>query len=103
MHAGITLWDMTDSKPEPVGNQGAQALALAIKARGVSINEAGRMVRAPKGYVSRLIAGLRKPNRTISVTLQDVFGVSPAAWDQDLPDAEEDDADAPAVTVDKAG
>lgn len=89
---------MTDSKPEPAGNQGAQLLALAIKARGVSINEAGRMVKAPSGYMSRLLSNERKPNRQLSLALQEIFGVAPGAWDQALPDADED-ADIPPVSL----
>ena len=95
-------WGMTDSKPEPAGNQGAQALALAVKARGLGINEAGKIVGAPSGYLSRLLSGKRSPNRKIAVAIHEHFGVLPGAWDQELPDADDETDELAPVVIEKA-
>lgn len=89
---------MTDTKPDRPGNQGAELLANAIKARGVSVNKAGDIVDAPTGCMSRLLSGKRKPGRELSTKLLAAFGVPPGAWDQALP-GEPDDAEIPAVEV----
>lgn len=103
MFPDINLLDMTDTKPERPGNHGAELLSLAIKARGVSANEAGKIVSAPTGGMSRLLAGKRKPGRKLAASIESALGVPVESWDQDLPDAEEDDSEIPAVTIEKAG
>ena len=85
MFADITLGAMTDPKPVRP-NQGAELLHLAMKAKGLTTNKAGKLIDAPTGCISRLLAGKRKPGRELSAAIQDVFGVPLSAWSQDLPE-----------------
>lgn len=90
---------MTSTEPERPGNHGAQLLSMAIKAKDISINAAGKMAGTPSGYISRLLSGKRKPSRRVSLTLHDLFNVPPGAWDEALPDAEESEPDELAPVV----
>lgn len=74
--------------PAPPLSHGAELLALAVKARGLSVNEAGKAIAAPIGLMSRLLTGRRRPSRRVAITIADAFGVPVSAWDAHATEAQ---------------
>jgi hypothetical protein len=66
-------------------NRGAVETRLAIDRRGLSINQAAKLVKADGGTFSKILREEdgRKPGRSLSARILAEFGVAPTLWDQE--------------------
>ncbi len=78
-------------------NRGAVETRLAIERRGLSVNQAAKLVSADGGTFSKILRAEddRKPGRSLSMRILSEFGISPALWDQEI-GSQDPNADCPA-------
>lgn len=65
----------TTSKKTP-----AAQLAAEIERRGLTINAAGALIKAPVGALSRLLREDRRPGLRLALAIEDEFGLPARAW-----------------------
>lgn len=66
-----------------VRRPGADALEHELKARGLTLNRAGKMLGVSAGLVSRWLSGARVPDIDSAVLIEDAFGIAMRSWARD--------------------
>lgn len=72
----------------PNYNRGAQLLALALQARGLSQNRANKLLGTASGMMARWLYGDRRPSLAMAVRCLELFGIPVEAWHQPANDVE---------------
>ena len=69
------------TSPRPV-SRGAELLNDVMKSRGLVQRDIENALEVTRGLVSRWLRGQRKPGRAFAMALDELYGISPAAWDE---------------------